>query len=74
MCLLCLMYFFSLELHLQTALEAALEDDADLFLSIIINYFKNNTLIMKLKSYAKIISTIPPTIKNTYGNLLQIRS
>jgi hypothetical protein len=68
------MYFFSLELHLQTALEAALEDDADLFLSIRINYFKNNTIIMKLKSYAKIISTIPPTIKNTYGNLLQIRS
>jgi hypothetical protein len=68
------MYFFSLELHLQTALEAALEDDADLFLSIRINYFKNNTLIMKLKSYAKIISTIPPTIKNTYGNLLQIHS
>jgi hypothetical protein len=56
------------------ALEAALEDDADLFLSIRINYFKNNTLIMKLKSYAKIISTIPPTIKNTYGKLLQIRS
>jgi hypothetical protein len=56
------------------ALEAALEDDADLFLSIRINYFKNNTLIMKLKSYAKIISTIPPTIKNTYGNLLQIHS
>ncbi len=74
MCLMCLMYFFSLELHLQTALEAALEDDADLFLSIRINYFKNNTIIMKLKSYAKIISTIPPTIKNTYGNLLQIRS
>jgi hypothetical protein len=68
------MYFFSLESHLQTALEAALEDDADLFLSIRINYFKNNTLIMKLKSYAKIISTIPPTIKNTYGKLLQIRS
>jgi len=60
------MYFFSLEPHLQTALEAALEDDADLFLSIRINYFKNNTLIMKLKNYAKIISTIPPTIKNTY--------
>jgi len=68
------MYFFSLEPHLQTALEAAFEVDADLFLSIRIIYFKNNTLIMKLESYAEIITTIPPTIKNTYGNLLQIRS
>ncbi len=39
-----------------------------------LNYLKEWKLTVGTNSYANRISTIPPTIKTTYGNLFQIRS
>jgi len=39
-----------------------------------LNYWKEWKLTVGTNSYANRISTIPPTIKTTYGNLFQIRS